>query len=110
MRYQLNELTKGISYYRKLGLDFERMNDDRLRLVFTLIDPERPDAKFGFSVYITPNETYAVEECDPPLPRLEFLVAELNASNDFSLFVQTMRREFKQLVHSGRKTGISLGQ
>lgn len=95
----MNELSRGISFYRRLGLDFEKINDDKLRLVFTQIDPSDPDRQFRFNVRITDADVYEVEGCDPPVPGLDALIKELNAANDFSRFVQLMRQRFKQLVH-----------
>jgi len=89
-----------MAFYRRLGLDFERIQDDKLRVVFSLLDPARPDAKFAFTLWVTPAETYAVDEVAPalPAPQLGALLQELNAGNNFSAFVQKMRRAFKQLA------------
>jgi hypothetical protein len=91
VRYQLNELTKGIAFYRRLGLDFEKINDDRLRLVFSLIDPADPDRKFCFNVRVTDAEAYEVDSVEPPVAGLEAAVRALNEGNDFSAFVQVRR-------------------
>ena len=98
-RYQLSELTKGVSYYRRLGLDFEKIHDDKLRLVFTQIDARDPSRRFAFSLRVTAADAYEVQECVPLLApgELERLLAELNAGNDFSRFVQKMRAAFKRL-------------
>jgi hypothetical protein len=100
-RFQLNELTRGIAFYRRLGLDFEKINDDRLRLVFTQVDPADPDAKFCFSVRVTDADAYEVEECVPPVRELPELLRALNESNDFSRFVQSMRGAFKRVAMGG---------
>jgi hypothetical protein len=97
-RFQLNELTRGIAFYRRLGLDFEKINDDRLRLVFTQVDPADPEAKFCFSVRVTDADAYEVEECAPPVRELPELLRALNESNDFSRFVQAMRAAFKRVA------------
>ncbi len=47
---------------------------------------------FYFISFIT------VESTTPPIADLAALVAQLNASNDFSWFVQAVRRRFQQLV------------
>jgi hypothetical protein len=41
---------------------------------------------------------FAVLECDPQVPGIEELQLMVNATNDFSLFVRSMRRKFKELV------------
>ena len=89
-----------MAFYRRLGLDFERIQDEKLRLVFTQLAPADPAAKFAFTLWITPTETYAVDDVSPALPGevVGALLQELNAGNDFSGFVQRMRRAFKALV------------
>ena len=42
VRLELQELSRGLECFRRLGLAFEKLADDRLRLVFTLIDAARP--------------------------------------------------------------------
>ena len=99
MRFQLNELTRGIAFNKRLGLEFEKIHDDRLRLVFTLIDGARPDRKFCFNVRVSAGDAYVVDGIEPPVPGgVEAIVSELNATNDFSRFVQTMRRAFLEVV------------
>jgi hypothetical protein len=95
VRYQLSELTKGVAFYSRLDLAFHKITDDRLRLVFTAVDPAHPAREFAFSVRVADSDAYVVDDVSPPLPRLAELVRELNAGNDFARFVQAMRREFK---------------
>ena len=40
----------------------------------------------------------AVTSCEPPVPHMDELHAQLNASGDFSAFVKGMRSEFRRLV------------
>ena len=94
-KYQLNELTRGISFYRRLGLDFEKISDDKLRLVFTEIDPADPRRTFCFNVRISDSDVYEVDGCEPALSGLEALTKELNDGNDFSRFVQKLRAMFQ---------------
>lgn len=101
VRYQLAELSKGVSYFEKMGLTFEKAEDDRLRVVFTQLDPDAPERRFTFTVLVTDKDVYEVTECTPPVPALEGLVSQLNASNDFSGFVQMMRRAFKAVCIAG---------
>ncbi len=99
VRYQLNELTRGLSYYEKMGLAFEKVHDDRVRVVFTQLDPAAPERRCTFCIYVTePANEYEVTEVEPSLPSLPSLVADLNTPDDlssFSRFVQRMRQEFK---------------
>ena len=95
----LAELQKGINTYRNLlGLHFERVGEERLRLVFTHIDDKDPSRTFSFQVFVDPHDKYHVEDCTPTLPELPQLISQLNGSNDFSAFVRGARKAFKALV------------
>ena len=94
-----SDLTQGvIAFKTRLGLDFERIGQDQLKLNLTRIDPSDPERVFAFAVHIDPNDKYHVILCDPPLNNTDELVDELNTSNDFSLFVRRMRRSFRALA------------
>lgn len=92
-----------MAFYRRLGLEFEKITDDKLRLVFTQIDPADPAGRHAFSLRVTPDDAYEVDDCEPPLPpgTLAGLLGELNGGNDFSRFVQMMRRAFKAAAGVG---------
>ncbi len=98
----INDLTRGVVMYKHLGLDFERADDNSLRLIFTQLDAANPAREFFFSVHIDDADHYRVEECNPPLaPALvDGLVAEVNKANDFATFVKKMRRAFKATIKS----------
>ena len=95
------ELTKGITCYRRLGLDFEKVQDDKLRLTFSALDAAAPDATATLSVRVSAGDKYEVDGVSPPVEGLAGLVAELNAGNDFSLFVQRMRKAFVAAIRMG---------
>jgi len=96
--HKLAELNKGCTMYRNmLGLEFERIGDERLRLVMTSIDARAPSRAFSFTVYVDSADRYHIEHCDPMVPMLATLVEKLNENNDFSLFVRSLRHEFKRL-------------
>jgi len=96
---RLSELQRGCDTYRGfLGLDFERVGDERLRLIFTQIDERNPKRVFCFQVFVDPNDHYHIERCEPTIPAIDALTESLNSSNDFSAFVRGMRREFKLLA------------
>jgi hypothetical protein len=101
-RYELQELTRGLECYQRLGLSFEKLSDDRLRLVFTLIDPTDPNKRFFFTVRMNDSDAYTVDECSPPIDTMADMVRLLNENNDFSKFVQYVRREFKKITHISR--------
>lgn len=64
--------------------------------MFTQVDAAHPDRRFCFNVRVTDTEAYEVDAVDPPVPGVDALVRELNRGNDFSAFVQRMRRIFKE--------------
>jgi len=97
-RYELQELTRGLECYQRLGLSFEKLSDDRLRLVFTLIDAADPNRRFFFTVRMNDSDAYTVDECSPPIDAMADMVRALNENNDFSKFVQLVRKEFKRIA------------
>jgi kinetochore protein Spc25 len=97
--YKTTELTLGRDFYRKyLALDFQRVDDNRLRFVFTHIDPANHERQFIFSVFVNSANTYELVECEPRLANVAALVADLNADNNFSRFVQRMRAQFRAVA------------
>ena len=59
----LELLTKSIVSYREgLSLDFERAAGNRLRLVFTNVNPASPSSAYAFTVNVNDQEEYEVEE------------------------------------------------
>ena len=56
---KLSELQKGCEMYRAmLGLEFERVGDERLRLIFTNIDERAPSRTFSFQVFVDKEDHY----------------------------------------------------
>ncbi len=93
-----NELSMGVTFYKeRLGLAFERMPDNSISLRMTLIDPENPARPFSFAVLVNSKNKYEVLRCEPKVD-YDQLLANLNQDNNFSVFVQSMRRLFKKLV------------
>ncbi len=90
-----NDLTQGvIAFKTRLGLDFERIGEDQLKLNMTSIDPRDPDRTFAFAVHIDQQDQYHMILCEPPVARTDRLLEELNTSNNFSRFVRKMRKAF----------------
>ena len=95
---KLSELEKGCAAYRAmLGLEFERVGDERLRLVMTNIDARAPARAFAFTVFVDSTDNYHIEACEPTVDALGELQSQLNQTNDFSAFVRGLRRAFKAL-------------
>ena len=107
MRHQLTEYARGLDAYKRLGLAFENVAGEagasnNIRCVMTLISASDPAARHCFEVHVSPSDdTYAVTACQPPVAALPALVAQLNATNQFSQFIQLMRREFVAMARGG---------
>lgn len=101
------DLDSKLRLFALLGLTFERVprgmsglgeeTDELLRLIFRQVDPADPDKAFTFAIHISDTDVYRVAECFPRV-RFDDLLAAVNATNDFSRFVQGMRLRFRALV------------
>lgn len=79
---KIEDLTKGVMLYTRLGLDFERIKDD-LWFRFTHLDPKDPLRKFSFSLIMINGDTYQVNAPNPELPKDAILaiVRQLNKAS-----------------------------
>lgn len=95
---KLNELNRGIGFFRqRLGLDFTQVAPGGLRVTYTYVDPADELRPFSFLVRVNGTGVFEISEVSPAL-EVDSLVAKLNQNNDFSWFVQAMRRRFKSLL------------
>ena len=53
---------------------------------------------FAFQVFVDGGDKYHVESCEPLVQGMDELLGTLNRDNDFSAFVRSMRRRFKESV------------
>jgi Chromosome segregation protein Spc25 len=89
----LDDLTRGLMCYKKLGLAFEKPDEDRLCLHFTQIDPDEPEKRFTIEVGL--GHEWIVTSCTLlPIEMHEALVAPLNEKNDVNRFARTVRKAF----------------
>lgn len=89
----LDDLTRGLLCYKKLGMDLVKPDNKRLRLDFTQIDPENPEKVFTLEMAV--EGSWFITKC-PMLPsdtQNEVLIP-LNEQNDIALFVRTVRKAF----------------
>mmetsp|Transcript_17383 Transcript_17383/g.67553 ORF Transcript_17383/g.67553 Transcript_17383/m.67553 type:complete len:231 (+) Transcript_17383:34-726(+) len=87
-------------YAKFLGLSFEEIpstdgSRGGLRFVFTLINPEAPDARYELSLAVNESYKYDLVACSPPVEGTESLVAELNKTESLHAFAVAMRQKFK---------------
>lgn len=98
---KLGALHQALSMYQqRLGLAFQHGEADgeQLHVVFTQVDPRDPARPFRFSVQVGADNSYAVQSCEPAVPAMAQLLAQLNSGGSFSQFVRCMRREFRAAV------------
>lgn len=81
----------------QLGLQIETAGIDLLQFKFTKIEDRNPQESYYFVIDLA-TSTYDMRECQPPLPCINTLLAELNATRDFGKFLKQMRAGFKKLV------------
>ena len=96
----LNDLTKGIQLYQKLGLQFEKAENDCMKFIFTQIDPQNHSRRFEFLLLVDEEDCYQLVDSAPVLePEVcKSFIVQLNEDNDISKFVVNMRREYQCLV------------
>ena len=96
----LNDLTKGIKLYQKLGLEFEKAENDCMKFIFTQIDPKNHSRRFEFLLLVDEDDCYQLVDSTPALePEVcKSFVIQLNADNDISRFVVNMRKEYQYLA------------
>mmetsp|Transcript_11394 Transcript_11394/g.15954 ORF Transcript_11394/g.15954 Transcript_11394/m.15954 type:complete len:250 (+) Transcript_11394:97-846(+) len=99
-RTTVDDLTRGIVNYKYLGLDFVKAEGNRLRFNFTQIDAGEPLRPFSFVLDIDDEDSYVVEDCQPPIADITLLplLNELNETNDLSPFLRAMRMAFSERV------------
>ena len=91
---RINEIKKGILFYKnRLGLEFEKLIDDSLKIQFCLIDPKNKYKPYSFSIRVDENDQYQVVLCSPKIDYQNHL-DQFRLDNNLSNFVKKMRRSF----------------
>jgi hypothetical protein len=96
MEQNLQDLTHGLRFYTRLGLDFQKADGDAMKFIFTQIDPASPTRAFSFVMFIDEGNNYQLVETSPTLPVLTTaqLLKQLNTHNDIASFVFHIRKMF----------------
>jgi vacuolar-type H+-ATPase subunit I/STV1 len=103
-RRTIQELTKGLEFFKRLGLGLTPVNDAitggavGLRIDFTCINPNDASQCFSFMTSISDEEQYVITDLSHPVPQLQAYVEQLNQQNGddaLSRFLQLMRRAFQ---------------
>lgn len=83
-------------YEKRLGLSMKKLNDDTLWVAFQFLNRENI-GEFSVTIKIE-NKSYYILKCTPKLLKIEDLLLDLNSSNDFSTFIKSLRRAFKEVA------------
>lgn len=83
-------------YEKRLGLSMKKLNDDTLWVAFHFLNRENV-GEFSVTIRIE-NKTYNVLKCTPNITKLNDLLSDLNATNDFSTFIKSLRAAFKEVA------------
>lgn len=98
---ETEEQARSIAFYRRLGLRFDCLEGEQLLLTFTQIERANIEREFAIAVVVDDGDVYRVTKCTPAVAGLDALLTELNTTNNFSQFVQAMRRSFVALAEAG---------
>lgn len=100
---RLQALTQGALFYkRRLGLEFEVIDNGEadkqfLRIIFSGLGPQL-DQTASFLLAID-GEIYSIQNLEPRVEGVDALLERLNNTNEFSWFVQVMRRSFQKYFY-----------
>lgn len=95
-----NDLTKGISLYKYLGLEFQKADGDCMRFIFTQIDESNPQRQYYFTIFVDDQDSYQFVNSNPPLDKsiCSQYIQKLNVDSNIARFVANMRRAFKETL------------
>ncbi|CAJ1914797.1 unnamed protein product [Cylindrotheca closterium] len=97
----VDDLTRGILYYKYLGLDFEKTEgENELRFIFTQLDPEVPTRQFSFVLQVDRNDKYEISNCEPSVDAIVLVdvTHRLNRADDYMYLAQRMRQAFVETL------------
>jgi hypothetical protein len=106
MKDRVGEAEKLLNTYKdRLGLAITREAPQTVRMSFSLIDKDDAMREFAFSLGLGEiGESYEVRDCEPKVPELPSLLAELNSAAEsrtaLPRFVCSMRRAFLKRASS----------
>ena len=71
----------------------------KIKISYKYIDESDPERQFYILIGVNEQMKYEVNNTVPTLSTISILVDKLNQNNNFSLFVQNVRRAFIELVN-----------
>ncbi|XP_013088696.2 kinetochore protein Spc25-like isoform X2 [Biomphalaria glabrata] len=94
-KVNLKQLTEESNMFSQhLGLKMTKVKGGWLQFVFTLIDVNKPDSCYFFSLKVDSSKKYIVADCQPEIKDMDHLVEKLNSTNNLKAFVHAVRRRF----------------
>jgi kinetochore protein Spc25 len=95
---QVEDVNVTLQHFKRLGLEFEKTNDEKLRVTFTLINSVAPEKSYSFCIRVNGIDQYEMSSLDSAWdPRVvQHHLTALNIGGDFSKFVQSMRSALKK--------------
>ena len=99
----VEDLTYAVVKYKMTGLDFVKEKNDSLGCKFKQLDPNDHDRVFQFSLRVTEQDQYTVDDCEPQIESeiVIRLLEKLNSSNNidcFPEFIRAMCKAFKNCL------------
>ncbi|RUS86306.1 hypothetical protein EGW08_005950 [Elysia chlorotica] len=85
-------------FKKYMATEIHKIRGGWLQVVFTQIDPAKPNSIFFFIFKLDEKRRYVVGDCQPPIKDMDALISTLNSTNDLGEFVHSVRKRFKQLV------------
>ncbi|KAJ7727320.1 chromosome segregation protein Spc25-domain-containing protein [Mycena maculata] len=85
------------SIQTRLSCVVEGVEQDKLLVRMSNIDPSNPEGNFSF-VFDVSGNSYKVLTASPPLPTLPILVGRLQESKDLVLFIKDARQAYVDMV------------
>ncbi|XP_062518048.1 kinetochore protein Spc25-like [Corticium candelabrum] len=87
----------------KFHLHFRKIKGCQIQAVFNYVDRDDQDRNCYFIVKLLDGKVYEVTQTNPEVQDVDKLVAELNASQNFSRFVCTIRKRFQMAIEEEKK-------
>ncbi|KAG2230178.1 hypothetical protein INT48_003483 [Thamnidium elegans] len=78
-------------------LDMSTEKENHVKFSFKSISQVDTEKVFYFVLYLSESSIFQVTECQPEIPEMDSLLAEVNLDRDIYSFVKRMRRSFVEI-------------
>ncbi|KAI9272096.1 chromosome segregation protein Spc25-domain-containing protein [Helicostylum pulchrum] len=93
-RRDKNELMACVKYTQ---LDMSTEKENHVKFSFKSISQVDTEKVFYFVLYLSESNIFRVTECQPEIPEMDSLLAEVNIDRDIYSFVKRVRRSFVEV-------------